>query len=153
MTPLQPIMPVDITLIEALAINALCAVLCGAIVGAERGIRKKAAGLKTHILISTGSMIFTFMAMLASAQSGQVDATRIIGQIASGIGFLGAGAIIRSSDEKVYGLTTAALIWVASALGAMAGLGFGWLAVSLAVGVEIVTFIAARFEDQFIKRR
>jgi putative Mg2+ transporter-C (MgtC) family protein len=105
---------------------ALAAVL-GAAIGLEREIRERGAGLRTHLLVSLGSALFTivsaygFHAFRASGQN--VDPSRIAAQIVTGIGFLGAGAIIRQG-LSVRGLTTAATLWVVAAIGLATGAGY-----------------------------
>jgi putative Mg2+ transporter-C (MgtC) family protein len=108
---------------------ALAAAL-GAAIGLERELREREAGLRTHLLVSLGSALFTivsaygFHAFLASGQSVvRADPTRIAAQIVTGIGFLGAGAIIRQG-LSVRGLTTAATLWVVAAIGLAAGAGY-----------------------------
>ena len=99
----------------------LAAALLGAVLGFEREVRQKSAGLRTNILISVGSALFTLMSIeLADARTA--DPGRIAAQIVTGIGFLGAGAIIRTGGG-VHGLTTAATIWVNAAVGVAAGGG------------------------------
>lgn len=113
------------------------AVLCGMVIGLEREIKKRPAGLRTLILICLGSTVFTsFTEVLAIANNGS-DNTRILSQIIQGIGFLGAGVIWQSGD-KVYGLTTASVIWVMAGIGAVIGLGFFPLAVILTATVFLV---------------
>jgi putative Mg2+ transporter-C (MgtC) family protein len=114
---------------EALLRLVLAAVLGGAI-GVEREIREREAGLRTHMLVSVGSALFTivsaygFHAFLTSGQSVvRADPTRIAAQIVTGIGFLGAGAIIRHG-LSVRGLTTAATLWIVAAVGLAAGAGY-----------------------------
>lgn len=114
---------------EVLLRLALAAAL-GAAIGLEREIREREAGLRTHLLVSLGSALFTitsaygFHAFLASGQSVvRADPTRIAAQIVTGIGFLGAGAIIRQG-LSVRGLTTAATLWVVAAIGLAAGAGY-----------------------------
>jgi putative Mg2+ transporter-C (MgtC) family protein len=114
---------------EALLRLSLAAVL-GGFIGIERELRERQAGLRTHLLVSLGSALFTivsaygFHAFLASG-SGVVrtDPTRIAAQIVTGIGFLGAGAIIRQGFS-VRGLTTAATLWVVAAVGMACGAGY-----------------------------
>jgi putative Mg2+ transporter-C (MgtC) family protein len=108
---------------------ALAAAL-GAAIGLERELREREAGLRTHLLVSLGSALFTitsaygFHAFLASgANVVRADPTRIAAQIVTGIGFLGAGAIIRQG-LSVRGLTTAATLWVVAAIGLAAGAGY-----------------------------
>src|SRR5438093_6809954 len=114
---------------EALLRLALAAAL-GAAVGLERELREREAGLRTHLLVSLGSALFTivgaygFHAFLDSGASVvRADPTRIAAQIVTGIGFLGAGAIIRQG-LSVRGLTTAATLWVVAAVGLAAGAGY-----------------------------
>jgi putative Mg2+ transporter-C (MgtC) family protein len=114
---------------ESLLRLALAAVL-GGLIGMERELREREAGLRTHLLVSVGSALFTivsaygFHAFLESgADVVQADPTRIAAQIVTGIGFLGAGAIIRQGFS-VRGLTTAATLWVVAAVGLAAGAGY-----------------------------
>jgi putative Mg2+ transporter-C (MgtC) family protein len=113
---------------------ALAGALGGAI-GLEREIREREAGLRTHLLVSVGSALFTLVSAYAwddfafSLQSGvTLDPTRISAQIVTGIGFLGAGAIIRQG-LSIRGLTTAATLWVVAAIGLASGAGYYWAAV------------------------
>jgi len=101
----------------------LVSFLLGAVIGMEREYRSKSAGLRTLILIAVGSTLFTII----SIRTGP-DAGRIAANIVTGIGFLGAGIIFRE-DNRVVGLTTAAIVWVTAALGM--GIGAGMYAVSL----------------------
>jgi putative Mg2+ transporter-C (MgtC) family protein len=112
---------------------AIAAVLGGAI-GIERELRDREAGIRTHLLVSLGSALFTivsayaFHSFLASgATVVRADPTRIAAQIVTGIGFLGAGAIIREG-LSVRGLTTAATLWVVAAIGMACGAGWYWAA-------------------------
>ena len=107
----------DFELVERLLLSALL----GGVLGFEREWRQKSAGLRTNILIAIGSTLFTVMSVDLSAASGG-DATRIAAQIVTGIGFLGAGAIMRTGVD-IHGLTTAATIWVNAAVGVAVGAG------------------------------
>lgn len=109
-------------LIPLLVIKLLVAILCGAIIGLEREIKHKTAGIRTMMLICAGSSLFTSISVLIADVSTGIDSTRIIAQIVTGIGFLGAGVIIQTED-KVVGVTTAALIWVVSGIGILTGIG------------------------------
>src|SRR3954449_813796 len=122
---------------------ALAAALGGAI-GFERELRDREAGFRTHMLVCIGSALFTivsadgFREVLTSGDQGvRADPTRIAAQIVTGIGFLGAGAIIRQG-VSIRGLTTAATLWVAAAIGMAAGAGY----YSGAVIGTVVTLIA-----------
>ena len=98
----------------------LLAAAIGGLLGAERELRRKSAGFRTNILIALGAAIFTITS--ATLATGAADPTRIAAQIVTGIGFLGAGTILRNRDG-VHGLTTAATVWVNAALGVAAGGG------------------------------
>jgi putative Mg2+ transporter-C (MgtC) family protein len=106
----------DIELAERL----LLAAFLGALLGVEREVRQKSAGLRTNILIAVGSALFTVMSYELADPTG--DPGRMAAQIVTGIGFLGAGAIIRTGGS-VQGLTTAATVWVNAAVGVAAGGG------------------------------
>lgn len=102
---------------------AVAAGLGGAI-GFERELRERQAGLRTHLVVSVGSALFTLVSAYAFRNFGnKVDPTRIAAQIVSGIGFLGAGAIIRQG-LSVRGLTTAATLWLVAAIGMASGAGY-----------------------------
>ena len=98
------------------------AVLLGAIIGYEREISQKPAGLRTHIFVCMGSCLFTISSfyLLADGTLGSFDATRIAAGIVTGISFIGAGSIIAAKGD-VRGLTTAASLWVVSAIGLLVG--------------------------------
>lgn len=119
------------------------ALLLGAIIGIERQIRNKPAGLRTHMLVCFGSALFTLIPLQAGMQETSPDAlSRVIQGITAGVGFLGAGEIVRESSQQshrpeVYGLTSAAAIWVSAALGITAGCGL-WQLGSIAA---ILTFL------------
>ena len=116
----------------------------GAVLGAERTIRQRAAGLRTNILIAIGSALFTLVSIdMAEAYGG--DPTRIPSQIVTGIGFLGGGAILRQQGD-IRGLTTAATVWVNAAIGMACGAGYYSLAVVSTTTALIVLTIFLRFE-------
>jgi putative Mg2+ transporter-C (MgtC) family protein len=121
------------------------ALLIGGIIGAERERHKKAVGLRTLILISVGSCIFTILSIRISVMWGG-EAPRIAAQIVSGIGFLGAGVILEERGRLV-GLTTAATIWLTAALGMAVGAGEYILAVGGTVISIIVLILFTRFEE------
>jgi putative Mg2+ transporter-C (MgtC) family protein len=102
----------------------------GAAVGIERELREREAGIRTHLLVSLGACLFTIVGAYGFSDFGtRVDPTRIAAQIVTGIGFLGAGAIIREG-LSVRGLTTAASLWIVAAIGMAAGAGYYWPAVA-----------------------
>jgi len=99
-----------------------CSILCGLVIGLEREVKNKPAGLKTVTLICVGSTAFT-LASLLMASTGRSDPGRIAAQIIPGIGFLGAGAILRDRGT-IIGLTTGATIWTVAAIGMLIGQGY-----------------------------
>jgi putative Mg2+ transporter-C (MgtC) family protein len=111
-------------------LSILAAAICGALMGLERQLDGKPMGLRTGVLIAVGTA--TFM-LLGESLSGQGDPTRVLGQLVTGVGFLGAGVLFKQKDGVVTGLTTAAVVWVLAAFGAAAGLGYRWEAVTLAI--------------------
>ncbi len=109
------------------------------------------AGIRTMALIAAGSCLFTALA-LEPAFGSRVDPTRIAAQVVTGVGFLGAGSILRQG-EYVRGLTTAASIWVAASLGMAVGFGYFTIAIFTAA-VVILTLVAIRpIENRFFKNR
>ena len=102
-------------------IKILLALLLGGLIGVERDVRDKAAGFRTLIFICIGSTLFTILSVKLASQ-GTGDITRISANIVSGVGFLGAGVILRESGQ-VKGLTTASTIWLVAALGMAVGAG------------------------------
>src|SRR5688572_31197851 len=131
-------MPMDTNLLIENLIRIGFAVVIGGIIGAEREFRDKAAGFRTIILITVGSALFTIFS--ASMDPG-FTRTRVAANIVTGIGFLGAGAIVREHG-RIGGLTTAATIWLAAALGM--GIGAGEL-IFVAASSLIVIFVLLVF--------
>ena len=105
-----------------IVVRLLTAAVLGGLLGMDRERKGRAAGLKTHILVSIGSALFVMAPLLSGIDPG--DVTRVMQGIVSGIGFLGAGAIIKlERDVRIEGLTTAAGIWMVAAIGMAAGMG------------------------------
>lgn len=124
-------------------VRSVLAALFGAIVGAERQWRSRMAGLRTNALVALGAALFEQLALLlaasptAAASHGAVDFTRVTAYIVSGVGFLGAGVIIRDG-VNVRGVNTAATIWCAAAIVALAGTGYLMLSLLAALSVLAV---------------
>lgn len=143
-------------LVEFFLPKILFAIACGAIVGSERELKGKPAGIKTNTLICLGAAIYTALSVLIAGSGPQDrvqfgDPGRIAAQIVSGIGFLGGGVIIQARGTIV-GLTTAATIWVIAALGIMIGLGYGWLAVVLSVTLVGMLILFSQIEERLLRR-
>lgn len=133
-----------LNLIPFFLIKILVATICGMIIGIDRELKQKVAGVRTFILICVGCAIFTSISTLMCDETNY-DPTRIIGQIITGIGFLGAGVIIKQED-RIVGVTTAAFIWCISAIGVLAGLGAVWTPILLTLGLLFVSLIIEQFE-------
>jgi putative Mg2+ transporter-C (MgtC) family protein len=105
------------------------AALCGGAIGIERELKARWAGLRTHIMVSLGAAVFV-LAGIEAARNTPAELTRVIQGIATGVGFIGAGTIIKLTDRiEVRGLTTASSIWAAAAIGVAAGMGMYFLAI------------------------
>ena len=120
------------TITESL-LGLILAMMLGAIVGFEREITHKPAGLRTHMLVSLGSCLFT----IVSLYEFSIDPARIAAGIVTGIGFIGAGTIIAEQD-KIVGITTAASLWVTAAIGLTIGVGNYVLGVAATLLVFLV---------------
>jgi putative Mg2+ transporter-C (MgtC) family protein len=137
--------------------RARAAALTGA-VGLERELRERAAGLRTHMLVGVGSALFTIVSAYAwgdfvfdRTQGTTFDPTRIAAQIVTGIGCLGAGVIIRQG-LSIRGVTTAAGLWVAAAIGMAVGAGY-WGAALIGTGVVLVGLGPLRMAEGWVVRR
>lgn len=129
----------------------ILAVILGALLGLEREIKKKGAGLQTYSLVALGSCLFT-IAALSLADLKIIDASPVIIAIAVGMGFIGGGAIFKGRSNEVQGLTTAAGLWTTAAIGLSIGAGFYWIAILAAF---LIIFIFAGFgllEDRIFKK-
>ncbi|MNT54302.1 putative Mg(2+) transport ATPase [compost metagenome] len=121
------------------------AVVLGGLIGYEREAAGKAAGLRTHMLVALGSALFVLVPLQAGVPLA--DMSRVLQGLIAGIGFLGAGAILKQSDEAhIKGLTTAASIWMVAAIGVAAGLGRETTAVIATVFTLIILQILWRWK-------
>ncbi len=130
----------EVSIYLGLGIQIVASLILGGIVGYDREVKSKAAGLKTNIMICIGATLYTSISMLNIAShpaSGVIDPNRLSAQIVSGIGFLGAGAIIQGRGS-VTGLTTAATIWVVAAIGYTIGVGYPFVAFLFSLTVLVV---------------
>ena len=132
----------------------LLASLLGGMIGLERDIHGRAAGLRTHLLVSLGAATFTILSISVSKEMGTpgypADPGRIAAQIVSGIGFLGAGVILKEG-ANIRGLTTAASLWSVAAIGMAVGSGYYEIAV-LATAVALVSLIFLKFSERFYSK-
>ena len=140
-------------------VRLLLAMLLGGIIGAERERKNRSAGFRTHILVTVGSCMFMIVSismpmMISTMPNGIVnnaDPGRIAAQVVSGIGFLGAGAIIQDKG-KVLGLTTAASLWVVAAIGLAVGAGMYATAISTTFFLFLILSVFAKFEEKTMRK-
>lgn len=118
-------------------LRLLTAIGAGFIIGFERQWHHKSAGLRTNTLVATGAALYVLLSVNLTAEHGEV--TRIIGQVVTGIGFLGAGIIFKEGVD-VHGLTTAATVWCSAAIGSIAAAGYY---VETLIGVLVIISINA----------
>ena len=118
--------------------------LCGSIIGTERQLRGKPVGIRTSALIVLGTYIFIAASMLVS--NSATDPSRIIGQVITGIGFLGAGVML-ARDGMVLGVTSAATIWTLSSIGVCIAIGYNEIAIKLSLVVVFVLVGVDTMED------
>jgi putative Mg2+ transporter-C (MgtC) family protein len=143
-------MTVDIGIQFDLAIRLLLAVLLGGAIGVEREFSKHPAGLRTLMMVSLGSCLFSSLGIVL-VDPKTTDPTRIAAQVVTGIGFLGAGAILRQGDS-VKGLTTAASIWVVASIGMACGFGLYVLALLGTILAVVALVVVGRLEDRFLHK-
>lgn len=130
-------------------VRVLLAAVLGAALGVEREVQNKTAGLRTHTLVAAGAALFT-VAGAAVAIEG-TDATRIAAQVVTGIGFIGAGGMIKSGFTMT-GITTAATLWFAAALGVATGFGF-YVVAGAALAIAVVSIVAFAPLRVLLRRR
>ena len=137
----------EVELADILAV--VLAVVLGAVVGIEREFKQKAAGLRTNVLICVGAAVFTIISRKMGAEDNQ-SITRIAAQIVTGVGFLGAGAIIRDR-AGILGLTTATTIWLVASIGMACGAGYYKLALATTV-IVISVLIGLSYLERAVRR-
>ena len=128
-------------------VPVLLAVGCGTVIGLERQLKHKAAGLRTNILICLGAAVFTIISR-EMASGSQDSITRIAAQIVTGVGFLGAGAVIQDRGG-IHGLTTAATIWLMASIGMACGARFYGLAIFSTI-LALVVLVGLGQVDKYI---
>lgn len=127
------------------------ALLSGLFIGFERQWHHKSTGLKTNMLVATGAAIFVLLSIKYASIASNVDVTRIIAQVVTGVGFLGAGIIFREG-VNVHGLTSAATIWCSAAIGCVAASGFFIETLICTILVVIVNTVIEPL-DKWLKNR
>lgn len=138
----------DFEVLHFIAFKMLYAVICGSVVGLERRLNHAPAGFKTQILVCAGAMLFTIAPQIAGPLMA-AETPRVIGQIVTGVGFLGAGSIIHNKTVGVSGLTTAAWIWFTASSGILIGLGHGLVALFVTVTLTAVICGFRKIEKKY----
>ena len=137
----------DVGEVTRIVVRVVLAGLLGALLGYDRERRGKAAGLRTHMLVSMGSAAFVMAPLFAGMEVA--DLSRVIQGVIAGIGFLGAGTIIKHrDDEQIVGLTTAAGVWMTAAIGVACGMGRDSTAIILAVLAWAVLSLVERLSER-----
>ena len=138
-----------------IALRLMAATACGGAIGFDRELRSKPAGLRTHALVSLGASLVTVLILRTTPDYQHVDAiSRVIQGVLAGVGFLGAGAILRntvSAQEQVHGLTTAATIWMVAALGVTCGAG-QWVLAVIGVTLALIVLVVGGPFDGLLHR-
>ncbi|MFB9276887.1 MgtC/SapB family protein [Cohnella cellulosilytica] len=143
-------------------IKLAVAMLLGLVLGMERELKRKPAGLKTSLVITLASCVLTIVSIHAAYEFPKIngvmmDPMRLAAQIVTGVGFLGAGVILKRHHDVISGLTTAAMVWVASAMGVAVGAGF--IGESLAaiaflfVSIKLIPALIRRFGPRSLRRK
>ncbi|MFA5933677.1 MAG: MgtC/SapB family protein [Candidatus Paceibacterota bacterium] len=134
-------------------IRLAVAMSLGMLVGVERLLAQKTAGMRTYALVAMGSSLFVIISEMMIASRGDLiglDPLRMASQIVVGVGFLGAGLIV-FKDERVVGLTSASGLWVAAGIGVAAGFGLFWLSI-MATILTLFIFTVLWFIEEYLKR-
>jgi putative Mg2+ transporter-C (MgtC) family protein len=137
-----------------IAVRLGAAIILGSALGLNRELHGKPAGLRTHALVSLGAAVATVISLGFPGESKSIDPNaigRVLQGILTGIGFLGAGVILRDPNGHVTGLTTAATIWICAVLGTACGLGY-WSVLGIAVGLIIIALAFGGPVEQLAER-
>ena len=137
---------------EAIILRLLSSILIGGIIGLERGMKNRPAGLRTYMLVCVGSCLIMLTNQYIYQVSGAGDPMRLGAQVVSGIGFLGGGTIIVTKHNQIRGLTTAAGLWSAAGVGLALGVGFYEGAFTASIGIYVILTILHRWEGRAHRR-
>ena len=141
--------------ILSITVRFLMACLFGGLIGFERGRHKQAAGLRTHMMVCVGAastmMVSEYAMIIAVAAGATGDMLRIGAQVVSGIGFLGAGTILVTKQNRIRGLTTAASLWASACMGLVIGIGFYECAIIMILVMLFVLLVLGGIDVNFVK--
>ena len=132
----------------AVALRIFAAIILGGLIGLERGLKNRAAGLRTHMLVCVGACLIMVTNQFIYQTTGTGDPVRMGAQVISGIGFLGAGTIMVTRRHQVKGLTTAAGLWTAAGVGLALGIGFYEAAAMGSLAVFIVMTLMQKMDNR-----
>ena len=141
----------DIERLTRVCVRLLVATLLGAAIGWERELRESTAGLRTHMLVALGCAVFVLVPLQGGMAPG--DMSRLLQGVIAGVGFLGAGAVLKSEEGHVRGLTTAASVWATAAIGVTVGLGHEATAILVTLFTLFILAVVWRVERRMMKRR
>jgi len=137
---------------QAVIIRIIAAILIGGLIGLERGMKNRPAGLRTYMLVCVGACLIMLTNQYIYQYTGAGDPMRLGAQVVSGIGFLGAGTIVVTRHNQIKGLTTAAGLWASAGVGLALGIGFYEAAITAAVGIYVILTILQRLDSKVHKR-
>lgn len=132
----------------SVVLRILAAVVIGGIIGLERGLKNRPAGLRTYMLVCVGSCLIMLTNQYIYQTTGSGDPMRLGAQVVSGIGFLGAGTIVVTRHNQIKGLTTAAGLWAAAGVGLALGIGFYEAAIFAGLVIYIILTVLQRWDDK-----
>lgn len=137
---------------EAVVLRIVTALVVGGLIGFERGMKNRPAGLRTYMLVCVGSCLVMMTNQYIYQFTGAGDPMRLGAQVVSGIGFLGAGTIIVTRHNQIKGLTTAAGLWASAGTGLALGIGFYEAAITAAVTIFIILVVLQRLDIQMHRK-
>lgn len=140
----------DLNLLSVI-VRMVLAMIFGGTIGFERGLRQRAAGLRTHMLLCVGAASTMLVSQYMYASYGVGDPARLSAQVLSGIGFLGAGTIIITRRNQIKGLTTAATLWATACMGLAVGSGFYECALVMYVLLIFILLLVSILDNKYLK--
>ena len=137
---------------ESIVVRILSAIIVGGLIGLERGMKNRPAGLRTYMLVCIGSCLIMLTNQYIYQYTGAGDPMRLGAQVVSGIGFLGAGTIVVTKHNQIKGLTTAAGLWASAGVGLALGIGFYEAVLTATIGIYTILTILQRWEHRVHKK-
>ena len=137
---------------ESIVVRILSAIIVGGLIGLERGMKNRPAGLRTYMLVCIGSCLIMLTNQYIYQYTGAGDPMRLGAQVVSGVGFLGAGTIVVTKHNQIKGLTTAAGLWASAGVGLALGIGFYEAVLTATIGIYTILTILQRWEHRVHKK-